>query len=160
MFAVSAGRTSSVSSGRGCSFVFSRTARGAPQPIPLANHCHPRAVDCSKCPAPAVTLIRYSGQHLCRQHFLEFVERRARQELRRQADFRGGGAGVVGLSGGKASSTATALLQETLADRRDMKLLAVTVDEGIAEYRPGGIEAARALCGSLGIEHRVFSYRE
>ena len=131
-----------------------------PQANAFSHHRHPRAVDCSKCPAPAVTLIRYSGQHLCRQHFLEFVERRARQELRRQADFRGGETVVVGLSGGKDSSTATALLQETLADRRDMKLLAVTVDEGIAEYRPGGIEAARALCGSLGIENRVFSYRE
>ena len=117
-------------------------------------------MDCSKCPAPAVSLIRYSGQHLCRTHFLNFVERRVRQELRRQVEFRGGETVVVGLSGGKDSSTATQLLQEILTPRRDVHLIAVTVDEGIAEYRPGGIEAARALCSSLGIEHRVFSYRE
>jgi len=127
----------------------------------VANTCRGilDLVDCSKCRAPAVTRIRYSGQHLCRAHFLEFVERRVRQELRRQSDFHGGETVVVGLSGGKDSSVATLLLKEVLGDRRDFHLVAVTVDEGIAEYRPGGIEAARTLCASLGVEHRVVSYQ-
>jgi uncharacterized protein (TIGR00269 family) len=119
-----------------------------------------RLVPCSKCSAPAITLIRYSGQHLCRAHFLDFVERRAKAELRRQVDFRGGETVAVGLSGGKDSSAATLLLHEVLGGRRGMHLVAVTVDEGIAAYRPGGLEAARHLCASLGVEHVVVGYRE
>src|SRR2546426_794442 len=115
---------------------------------------------CSKCAAPAVTLIRYSGQHLCGNHFREFVERRVKQELHRQVDLRGGERIAVGLSGGKDSSTTTVLLHEVLTQRRDVDLLAITVDEGIASYRPEGLRFARALCEGLGIEHRVVRHED
>lgn len=115
---------------------------------------------CDRCGAPAVSWIRYSGAHLCRDHFLGFVEKRVKEELRREVDLKPGVRIAVGLSGGKDSSTATTLLHETVAPRRDVELVAITVDEGIASYRPRGLEIARALCANLGIEHRVISYRE
>jgi uncharacterized protein (TIGR00269 family) len=115
---------------------------------------------CSKCDGPAVTLIRYSGQHLCAGHFREFVERRVKRELHRQVEFRGGERVAIGLSGGKDSSTTAVLLHDVLSPKRDVALVAVTVDEGIASYRPEGIEYAKALCGSLGIEHRVIRYED
>jgi uncharacterized protein (TIGR00269 family) len=117
-------------------------------------------MECSKCPEAAVTLIRYSGQHLCPNHFREFVERRVKRELHRQVELRGGERIAVGLSGGKDSSTTTFLLHEILSQRRDIELLAITVDEGIASYRPEGIRFARALCDGLGIEHRVIAYQD
>ncbi len=110
---------------------------------------------CAKCGGPAVTLIRYSGQHLCREHFLAFTERRVKQELRRQVEFHGGERVAVGLSGGKDSSTTTVLLRDILSPRQDIGLVAITVDEGIASYRPQGLASARALCKELGVEHRV-----
>lgn len=115
---------------------------------------------CSKCEAPAVTLVRYSGQHLCPEHFREFVERRVKREFHRQVEFRGGERVAIGLSGGKDSSTTTVLLHEILAPRRDIELLAITVDEGIASYRPEGIRFAKALCEGLGIDHRVIRYED
>ena len=115
---------------------------------------------CSKCDTPAVTLIRYSGQHLCAAHFRDFVERRVKRELHRQVDLRGGERIAVGLSGGKDSSTTTVLLHDILSPRRDIELLAITVDEGIASYRPEGIRFARDLCAGLGIEHRVVRYQD
>jgi len=51
-------------------------------------------------------------------------------------------------------------LHEIVSPRRDVELVAITVDEGIASYRPKGIEFARALCETLGIEHRLISYRQ
>lgn len=115
---------------------------------------------CDKCGAPAVLWVRYSGAHLCRDHFLAFVERRVREEMRRQVDMKPGLRIAVGLSGGKDSSTATTLLHEIASSRRDVELVAITVDEGIASYRPAGLEIARQLCARLGIEHRVISYRQ
>lgn len=110
---------------------------------------------CSKCDSPAVTLIRYSGQHLCAGHFRGFVERRVKQELHRQVELAGGERIAVGLSGGKDSSTTTVLLHDILSPRKDVELVAITVDEGIASYRPEGIRSATELCRGLGIEHRV-----
>jgi len=117
-------------------------------------------VDCSRCAAPAVTWIRYSGEHLCREHLLESVERRAKRELRSQVDLVGGETIAVGMSGGKDSSVAAVLLREILGFRRDVSLVGITVDEGIASYRPGGIAAAQRLCGRLGIPHRVVAYAD
>jgi uncharacterized protein (TIGR00269 family) len=117
-------------------------------------------VGCDRCGESAVAWIRYSGAHLCRTHFLAFVEKRAREELRRQVDLTPGTRIAIGLSGGKDSSTATTLLHDIASPRRDVELVGITVDEGIASYRPEGLAAARRLCASLDIEHRVISYRQ
>jgi uncharacterized protein (TIGR00269 family) len=117
-------------------------------------------VDCDRCGAPAVEWIRYSGEHLCRDHFLAFVERRAKRELRSQVDLRGGGRIAIGMSGGKDSSTTAVLLAVFLRGRRDIELVGITIDEGIDSYRPAGIDAAKRLCDRLGIPHRVLAYEE
>ena len=104
---------------------------------------------CARCASPAVEWIRYSGDHLCREHFLDFVERRAKRELQSQVDLRGGERIAVGMSGGKDSSTTAFLLTKVLANRRDLELIGITIDEGIASYRPQGIEYARRLCARL-----------
>lgn len=39
---------------------------------------------CSKCGKEAVTFIRYNGTYLCREHFIEYVERRVRKDVRKQ----------------------------------------------------------------------------
>ena len=113
---------------------------------------------CDRCPSAAVEWIRYSGEHLCRDHFLAFVEQRAKREVRSQVDLRGGERIVVGMSGGKDSSATAALLAEFLGGRRDIELIGITIDEGIASYRPAGIALAKRLCGRLGFEHRVLAY--
>src|SRR5438093_630556 len=64
------------------------------------------------------------------------------------------------MSGGKDSSTTAALLVEFLRSRSEMELIGITIDEGIASYRPAGIDFAKRLCARLGIEHRVLAYQE
>jgi len=115
---------------------------------------------CDRCASPAVEWIRYSGEHLCRNHFLGFVERRAKRDLRSQVYLRGRERIAIGMSGGKDSSTTAALLVEFLRSRRDIELIGITIDEGIASYRPAGIDFAKRLCARLGIEHRVLRYEE
>jgi len=117
-------------------------------------------LNCSKCSKPAVTLIRYSGQHLCNNHFLDFTERRVKKELRRQLNLDGDVTIAVAISGGKDSSVTAYLLSKIFSGRKGVSLEAITVDEGIAGYRPGGIKAARDLCECLGIPHQTTSYKE
>lgn len=115
---------------------------------------------CARCEAPAVTWIRYSGQHLCSDHFLEFVERRVKRELKAQLTLRPGDRLAIGMSGGKDSSVAATLLHGFLSRRGDAELVGITVDEGIEGYRPHAIGLARDLCSRLGIEHRVRRYAD
>src|SRR5207247_4619127 len=67
---------------------------------------------------------------------------------------------AIGMSGGKVSSTTAGLLVEVWWSRSEMELIGITIDEGIAWYRPAGIDFAKRLCARLGIEHRVLAYQE
>ncbi len=115
---------------------------------------------CDRCGAEAVTLIRYSGAHLCSEHFAVFVETRAKREVRRQLHLNGSTRIACALSGGKDSSVTTYLLHKIMSRRPDVDLVAVTVDEGIQGYRPPSLESARELCDLLGLDHHVLSYRD
>ena len=114
-----------------------------------------RVPTCIKCGKEPITFVRYNGSHLCEEHFLEFVVKRVRKEMRKQVDLDGKERLAVTLSGGKDSSVALSILAETLERRRGLTLLAITVDEGIACYRPGTMEKAAELCRDLGVEHHV-----
>ena len=115
---------------------------------------------CNKCPKDAVTLIRYNGSLLCSKHFQEFVERRAKKEVRQQLDIQGNVRIAVGVSGGKDSIVTMELLHDILGDRRDVELFSITVDEGIQGYRPGTLDIARAQAERLGVEHHVVRFSE
>lgn len=111
------------------------------------------------CGQAAVTFIRYSGSHLCASCFRDYVESRVRRELAAQAPLKGGGRVALALSGGKDSLVALRLLAKVLGKRRDVELLAITVDEGIAGYRPPQVASGQAVCRDLGVEHRVVALK-
>jgi uncharacterized protein (TIGR00269 family) len=118
---------------------------------------------CDKCRNDAVAFIRYSGAHLCNNHFFEFVEKRVRRDLKKQMAawkrkerLRVG----VALSGGKDSSVTLAIVQGLLSKRRDTDIVAILVDEGIKGYRPKTVKAAMELCRGLGIPLIIGSFKD
>ncbi len=88
------------------------------------------------------------------------MEERARRELHRQVPGFRGGVIAVALSGGKDSAVALALTQHYFQRRSNVRLVALSVDEGISSYRPSTLEQARALSAQLGVEHRVVRFSE
>ncbi|HXQ79134.1 MAG: TIGR00269 family protein [Thermoplasmata archaeon] len=115
---------------------------------------------CSSCEADAVIDQPYRGAHLCAPHFRESVEERVRREMHRQLPRFARGTVAVALSGGKDSGVALALSQRYFRRRPTVRLVAVSVDEGIAGYRAGTLAAARTLTESLGIEHHIVTAQE
>jgi len=115
---------------------------------------------CDKCARDSVVLIRYSGAHLCKEHFEEFVEKRVKHELRRQLVLRGGERIAVAVSGGKDSTAALNLLHDTIGSRKSLKMCAITVDEGISGYRASSIPIVSRNCRRIGIEHIVVSFKD
>ena len=102
--------------------------------------------------------IRYNGKYLCKQHFMEFVERRIKKEIRKQGLPKGKIA--VALSGGKDSTLAAYMLNKILKEHRERKLVAITIDEGIKGYRDKTIKIAKKFCDEYGIEHHIASFKE
>jgi len=114
---------------------------------------------CSKCSERAIVSQRYSGQHLCQDHFILDFERRVAETVQRNEMVKEGERIAVAVSGGKDSTALLFCLGRILA-KRDVELVAVTVDEGIAGYRDDTIKAAIAIAEQLGIEQHIVSFRE
>ena len=83
-----------------------------------------------------------------------------RREFHQQLPRFGQGTIGVALSGGKDSGVALTLAHRYFRRRPTVRVVALSVDEGIATYRPGTLRAARALTASLGVEHRIVSAQE
>lgn len=75
--------------------------------------------------------------------------------MHRQLPRFGRGTVAVALSGGKDSSVALTLAHRYFGRRPTVRIVAVSVDEGIASYRPPTLSAARSLTQALGVEHVV-----
>ena len=123
-----------------------------------------RSMHCRTCTTAPVLNRRYSGESLCRHHFVSAVEKTVRRELRKQVvALETNGAPLrrvaVALSGGKDSTVALHLVQVWAGARR-LELVALAVDEGIAGYRPPALECARRCCDALGVELLVSGYRD
>lgn len=67
---------------------------------------------------------------------------------------------AIAFSGGKDSSVALFLMHKIFKNRPDIRLVAITIDEGIDGYRNYSIERTRRLTEELGMEHIVKSFRE
>ncbi len=115
-------------------------------------------MQCSKCNKKAITFIRYNGLYLCKQHFIEFVEKKAKKEIRKQGLPKGNI--VVALSGGKDSTVACYMLWKIIKHHKERKLYAITVDEGIKGYRDKTIKNAKKFCNEYGIEHYIISFKD
>ncbi len=115
---------------------------------------------CSRCGKDAVIFIRYNGEHLCKEHFIEFLERRVKHELRKQVDLKPGDRIVVGTSGGKDSTTTVYLLKKIFSQRKDIEIIAVTVDEGIRGYRDRAIEVLRNYLKKIDVKHYIYSIKD
>ena len=115
---------------------------------------------CSKCNKPSITFIRYNGTHLCKEHFIEYFEKRVKREIKKQGKTESGSRIGVALSGGKDSTVTLFMLKKIFSKRKDVDLFAISVDEGIKGYRDESLKIARENCKELEVEHHIISFKE
>jgi uncharacterized protein (TIGR00269 family) len=100
------------------------------------------------------------NRHLCGTHFTADVEQRVADAIKTQKMIVPQDRVAVALSGGKDSTALLLILQRLLPAWKDVRLIALTIDEGIAGYREDTIRSAEELTGRLGIEHHCISFPE
>ena len=117
-------------------------------------------IQCLKCKKFAITFIRYSGAHLCKKHFIEFVERRIKKDIKKQGKTIDNTTIGIALSGGKDSTVTLYQMHEIFSRRPNLTLYAITVNEGIEDYRDKSLLIAQRNCKKLGIEHHIISFED
>lgn len=118
---------------------------------------------CSKCDSVAVMSLRYSGHHLCADHFTDEFEQSVKDTILKGRMVEDGDRIAVAVSGGKDSTALLYVLDKILADSladRDVELFAITVDEGIIGYRDDTMKLARKVAGDLGIRQEIVSFKD
>ena len=101
---------------------------------------------------------RYSGQHLCKDHFLQDFTARVKKSIRQHRMIEAGDTIAVAYSGGKDSGALLHFLKTTFQDRRDLSFVAITIDEGISGYRD--MAGPRAFAEHLGIPWHTASFQD
>ncbi|MDD2835204.1 MAG: ATP-binding protein [Methanothrix sp.] len=110
---------------------------------------------CDKCNCAAIIYQRYSGMHLCREHFEADVHRKIREELRKTGLFGPGSRIAVGLDGGRKSAALAFVLKNLFIARKNIELLAVIIDDGKKTWPTA--EQAADVAEQLDIAYTVVS---
>lgn len=102
----------------------------------------------------------YSGEKLCRRCFGRSIEEKVRATISQHDMFQYNDRIAVAVSGGKDSLGLLHILAKIEQDYPKVSLTAITIDEGIREYRDEALEITVENCKVLGIEHYTLSFRE
>jgi len=114
---------------------------------------------CSKCGNQQIIIQKkHSGQSLCQECFIESINEKVLKDTRKYKLLEKGDKVLMALSGGKDSVVALHILN-LLREKNIIDIVAVTINEGIKGYREKGIEIAKGNTRTLGIEHRVVSFK-
>lgn len=114
---------------------------------------------CDRCDENAVYLRRYSGQRMCRDHFIDYFEGKVIKTLKKGKMLQKRDKVGVGVSGGKDSLTTLHLLKN-LEEDLDLEIVAIGIDEGVRGYRADTLKAATAFCRKRDIPLHVVKFRD
>ena len=102
----------------------------------------------------------YSGERLCRSHFIDYFENKVLKTIRQFELLDKEENLGVALSGGKDSLTVLHILNKLSQQNPKIRVNAIAIDEGIAGYRDKTLETAKEFCEKNSIKLNIFSYKK
>lgn len=116
-----------------------------------SSHC------CSNLP---FTKTSHSQMVLCKNHFIEMIEKRVRKSITKYNMLEKEDHIGLGFSGGKDSVVLIHILSSFLKKYPDSKLTAITIDEGIKGYRDKCLNLTRKITKHYQINHIILSFKD
>ena len=118
--------------------------------------------NCDYCKTQTIVIHRkYSGELICTKCFTNRIEKNIFQTISKYKMLKPQDKIVVGVSGGKDS---LALLYNLIKiqekNYHSKPITAVTIDEGIRNYRTNSIKNAIEICNKYGIEHIIVTFKD
>jgi len=114
---------------------------------------------CDRCNRVAAYSRKYSAENLCSACFSNSILQKTARTISKYNMIKNSDLVGVAVSGGKDSLSLLHVLKK-MSESHNFKLRAITVDEGIPDYRNEALKIVKDFCNKLGIEHGVYSYKE
>jgi len=102
----------------------------------------------------------HEGVNLCKKCFVSSVDAKVRRTITKRRMLEPDDTVALALSGGKDSVVLLRILSKLEQRFPPARLIALTVDEGIAGYRSEAISISQRVCEELDIKHVVVSFQE
>ncbi len=115
---------------------------------------------CTLCGNQAVYLRPYDKLSLCIHHFNEQMRKRVQKTITKNKMFGRRDRIAIGISGGKDSVALLDILNKIEENFPESEIVAVTIDEGIEDYREEGLQYAKKHVNRLGLEHHIYSFEK
>ncbi|GIU70801.1 MAG: tRNA lysidine(34) synthetase TilS [Candidatus Nitrosocaldaceae archaeon] len=116
-------------------------------------------MQCDRCLDTAVYKRVYSGEKLCKNCFSRSIRAKVAKTISKYSMIKHNDTVAIGVSGGKDSLALLHILKP-LCKEHGNRLIAITIDEGIKDYRDESLSIVKEFTEELGIEHHIFSYKE
>jgi len=114
---------------------------------------------CDRCNDVAAYSRKYSAENLCSVCFSNSILQKTSRTISKYNMIKNNDLVGVAVSGGKDSLSLLHVLKK-MSESHNFKLRAITVDEGIPDYRNEALKIVKDFCSKLMVEHRVYSYKE
>ena len=117
---------------------------------------------CTSCKKDSFVIHRRSsGDHLCSECFTKSIEKITYQTISKYKMLKPKDKIIVALSGGKDSISLLYNLIKIQEKNYNAKpLVALTINEGISNYRDNSIKVATEFCKKYKIEHKIVSFKD
>ena len=115
---------------------------------------------CKKCIEKPVIKLPNSNVSLCKNCYINYFENKVKKTIGEYRLLSKADHIVVATSGGKDSTTLLYLIKKITKDRKDIKITALAIDEGIHNYRDKSLEFLKNFCNEHEIDLKIFSYKE
>jgi uncharacterized protein (TIGR00269 family) len=117
-------------------------------------------VKCFYCNNLAAVYRRYSGEYLCKSCFIKSVEKKVKRTVNKYNLLEEDDKVALGISGGKDSLTMLEILEKIEKKFPRTELIAVTIDEGIKNYREEALKFAKATTKKFNLKHIIYSFKD
>lgn len=115
---------------------------------------------CKYCKTNPVIILPNSNISLCKSCFIKYFEKKVLKTIRQFDLIERKENIVVGVSGGKDSLTILSILNTLAETKRDLKINAILIDEGIKNYRDITIKDAKKFCKKNNIPLHIYSFKK
>ncbi|MEM1638882.1 MAG: ATP-binding protein [Desulfurococcaceae archaeon] len=115
---------------------------------------------CRKCGSRASVRVTYAKLLLCREHFLEYIENRVLNTMKRYGILKDTRRILVALSGGKDSLSLLHILSK-IKDKTELEeIIGIHIDLGLGEYSLESINTVKKTCHDTGTNCIILPIKE
>jgi len=115
---------------------------------------------CKNCKEKPVIKLGNSNISLCKNCYIKYFEKKVKKTITDFDLIEKDDHIVVACSGGKDSTSLLYLMKKITEKRKDIKITALAIDEGIHGYRNESLKFLTEFCKNNQVDLKIFSYKE